>query len=141
MPNAVEDALSRASAEQKAKNEQVIAEARSNIKLVSMQQMDDISPTGADSIARNAQIIEEAKRNIPFETMQSVDSIGPPTQTPAMGAAGSNVVQLHPETQANIESIEQSGGNNYQNDNAIDRAQAREPQPSIEPQQQQERSR
>ena len=82
MKSAVEDALGRASAEQKIRNQQVIEEARSNIKLVSMQQMEDMTPSGADSIARNAQTIEEAKRAIPFETMKDVDSISAPLPTP-----------------------------------------------------------
>ena len=61
MANAVENALSRASDEQRAKAQAVIEEARRNIKLVSMQQMDDISPTAADAVARNAQVIEECR--------------------------------------------------------------------------------
>ncbi len=128
MANAMEDALNRASPEQKAKNQQVIEEARNNIKLVSIQQMDDISPSGADSIARNAQVIEEAKRNIPFETMQDVDSIGPPLQTATTKEANSKVVSLNASVQASIESIEQGEGNNYLRENAVDRAMERQPQ-------------
>jgi hypothetical protein len=126
MGNAIEDALNRAGPEQRARNQQIIEEARRNIKLVSMQQMDDISPTGADAIARNAQIIEEAKRTIPFETMQDVDSIGPPLNTPSMKEANPKVIQLNAGVQSNIESIEQGDGNNYLRENAVDRAMARQ---------------
>jgi hypothetical protein len=80
MANAIEDALNRASAEQQAKNNQVIEEARRYIQLVSVR--DDITPT--DPAARNIQAIEEAKRTILFETMQDVDSIDPPLNTPAL---------------------------------------------------------
>jgi hypothetical protein len=129
MANAVEDVLSRANPEQKVRNQQVIEEARRNIKLVSMQQMDDISPSGGDAIARNAQIIEEAKRNIPFETMRDVDSVSPPLPTPSnRGYVNSTVIELHPNVQSTVENIEQGGGNNYLQENAIDRAMARESQ-------------
>ena len=136
MANAVEDALNRASAEQKERNQQVIEEARSNIKLVSMQP-GDMSSSSADSLARNAQIIEEAKRNIPFETMQSVDSIGPPMNTPPTVEPNSKVVELHPNVQSTIESVEQGQGNNYLRENAVDRAMTR-PSQEIEQRDQQQ---
>jgi predicted ribosome quality control (RQC) complex YloA/Tae2 family protein len=124
MANAIEDALDRASAEQQAKAQQVIEEARRNIKLVSVR--DDITTTDADSIAKNAQAIEEAKRAIPFETMKDVESIDPPLDTPApRGYYNSTVVELHSNTQTNIEQIEQGEGNNYLRENAVDRAMAR----------------
>jgi hypothetical protein len=128
MANAIEDAMNRASPEQKVRNQQIIEEARNNIKLVSMQQMEDISPSGAESIARNAQAIEEAKRTIPFETMQDVDSIGPPLQTATTKEANSKVVSLNANVQASIESIEQGEGNNYLRENAVDRAMDRQSQ-------------
>ena len=140
MANAVEDALNRASAEQKERNQQVIEEARSNIKLVSMQP-GDMSSTSADSLARNAQIIEEAKRNIPFETMQSVDSVGPPLNTPHTIEPNSKVVELHPNVQSTIESVEQGDGNNYLRGNAVDRAMTRQPQDMQRDDQQQAMSR
>lgn len=125
MANAVEEALNRASEEKRAKAQQVIDEARRNIKLVSMR--DDIPPS--EITAQQAQIIEEAKRNIPFETMQEVDEISPPLPTPStLGNYNSTVINLHPDTQANIESIEQGDGNNYLRENAVDRAIARQSQ-------------
>ncbi len=122
MANAIEDALNWASPEQKARNQQVIEEARRNIKLVSMQQLEDITPSSAASIERNAQIIEEAKRTIPFDTMKDVDEITPPLNTPSNRSPNSNVIQLNTETQSQIENIEQGPGNNYLHENAVDRA-------------------
>ena len=123
MANAIEEALNRASEEQRAKAQQVIAEARRNIQLVSMR--DDIPPS--EITARQTEIIEEAKRNIPFETMQDVDSISPPLPTPSINANyNSTVVNLHADTQQTIESIEQGEGNNYLRENAVDRAMARQ---------------
>ncbi|MBE2288942.1 MAG: hypothetical protein IAE95_05265 [Chitinophagaceae bacterium] len=125
MANAVENALNRASDEQRARAQQAIEEARANIKLVSMQP-GDVTASGANSIAHNAQVIEEAKRNIPFETMQHVDEIGPPLTTPsANGQYTSKVVELHPNVQSTIENIEQGEGNNYLRENAVDRAMTR----------------
>lgn len=124
MANAIEDALNRASAEQQLKNQQVIEEARRNIKLVSVR--DNITPADANSVSKNTQIIEEAKRTIPFETMKDVDTISPPLNTPSVrGYYNSTVVEIHPDTQSNIEGIEQGGGNNYLRENALDRAIAR----------------
>lgn len=129
MDNAVENALNRGNEEQRARAQQVIEEARNNIKLVSMQQMGDISPTAADSVSRNAQIIEEAKRTIPFETMKDVDSIGPPLATPSpMGVSNSNVIELNPQVRSTIENVEQGQGNNYLSQNAMDRAMQRSTQ-------------
>lgn len=129
MKNAVESALARASEEQRARAYQAIEEARNNIKLVSMQQVEDISPTAADAVARNAQIIEEAKRTIPVETMRDVDAIEPPMTTPSMrGHANSMPITLDENVQHNIERIGQEGGNNYLHENAVDRAQQRPPQ-------------
>lgn len=126
MSNAVENALNRASEEQRARAQQVIEEARQNIRLVSVQQMNDMSPSGADTIARNAQIIEEAKRTIPTETMKEVDSIGSPLTTPStQGNYNATVVELHPNVQSTIENIEQGEGNNYLRENAVDRAMER----------------
>lgn len=136
MPNAVEDALNRASAEQRERAMQTIEEARRNIQLVSVQQTGDISSTDANSLARNAQIIEEAKRTIPFETMKDVDHVSPPMNTPGNGPTNSNVIELHEHTQSTIENIEQGPGNNYMNDNAVDRAMARQSQDSIQQDQQ-----
>lgn len=132
MANAVEDALNRASAEQKEKNQQVIDEARRNISMASVQGMDDISPSSASSIERNAQIIAEAKRNIPFETMQNVDSIGPPMATPSNVPANSNVIDINSHTRSSIENIEQGPGNNYLQDNAMERFRARSQETHIQ---------
>ena len=142
MANAIEDALNRASEEQRAKALQAIQEARQNIKLVSMRG-ENISQMDVDSVEKNKQIIAEARQHIPFETMQDVDEITPPLPTPPTKQAQfqANVVQLHPETSANIQQIEQSGGNNYLNDNAVDRAigrQAQETQTQTWEQQQQQ---
>ena len=136
MANAVEEALSRASSKQQARNQQVIEEARRNIRLVSVR--DDITPSAADSAARNAQTIEEAKRAIPFETMKDVDHVSPPLPTPSnRGYYNSTVIELHPQTQSNIEQIEQGEGNNYLRENAVDRALSRpSQQPKIDEQQQ-----
>lgn len=136
MANAVEDALNRASAAQRAKAQQVIEEARRNIKLVSMR--DDITPS--ESVTKQREIIEEAKRNIPSETMQDVEEITPPMPTPNNKAAyTTKVVELHPQTQDTIERIEQGEGNNYLRENAVDRTLQRQQQeiPPNEPQQEQ----
>ncbi len=138
MANAIEDALNRASPEQKERNKQVIEEARRNIKLVSMLQMEDITPANADSVARQAQIIEEAKRNIPFDTMQEVDSISPPLNTPSTKEANSKVIQIHSDVEAKIESVQQGEGNNYLRENAVDRAMQRQTQESPASEQQQQ---
>lgn len=132
MANAIEEALNRASQEQRERAQQVIAEARRNIKLVSMR--DDIPQS--EIIAQQTQIIEEAKRNIPFETMMDVDSIAPPLPTPSMKEANPNVIHLNANFQSTIESIQQGEGNNYLQDNAVDRAMNRE---SLDIQQEQER--
>lgn len=138
MANAIEDALSRASPEQQQRNQQVIEEARRNIRLVSMQQMDDITPSGAASIEQNAQVIEEAKRTIPFETMRDVDTIGQPLNTPSAVEPNSKVVPLNPEVQSSIENISQGEGNNYLRENAVDRAMNRQSQGmQFEPERQQ----
>lgn len=137
MANAIEAALNRASEEQRAKAQQVIEEARRNIKLVSMR--DDITPD--ESIAKQKEIIEEAKRNIPVETMQDVDTISPPLPTSNDKANyNSKVVQLHPQTQETIERIEQGEGNNYLRENAVDRAMERQAQETHEREQQQQQA-
>ncbi len=136
MANAIETALNRASTEQRERAQQVIEEARRNIKLVSVR--DDISATDGDAIARNAHTIEEAKRNIPFETMKDVDDVSPPLPTPAnRGYYNSTIKELHPNEQSNIESIERGEGNNYLRENAIDRAMARQKQEMQRTEQQQ----
>lgn len=141
MGSAVEDALARASAEQREKAQAVIEEARRNIRLVSAQQMEDISPTSADSIARNAQIIEEAKRTIPGETMQDVTEITPPLNTPSGRPANSKVIYLDEHVQSRIENIQQGDGNNYLRENAVDRALERPSQDIQREGQQREMSR
>lgn len=138
MANAIEDALNRASAEQRERALAAIEEARRNIKLVSVR--DDITPGEADSISRHAHTIEEAKRVIPFETMKDVDSIDPPMNTPPLARShyNSTVVEINQSTQSNIEYIEQNGGNNYLRENAVDRAMARPPQEIQQEQQRQQ---
>jgi len=144
MANAVEDALNRGSAEQRERAMQTIEEARRNIQMNNVQ-MGDISSTSAANVAHQAQVIEDAKRTIPFETMQHVDTVSPPMNTPPVNASqtqgqmNSNVIELHPDTKNTIESIEQGEGNNYLNQNAVDRALARQAQETPvyeEPQQQ-----
>lgn len=127
MANAVEAALNRMSAEQRQKAEQVIEEARRNIKLVSVR--DDITPSDGEHITKQAQVIEEARRKIPFDTMKDVNEISAPLPTPNDKAGyTSKIVALHPDTQDKIESIEQGDGNNYLQENAIDRVMARQPE-------------
>jgi len=126
MANAIEEALNRASAEQRERAQQVIEEARRNIKLVSIRTMDDISSADGDYIAKNAQVIEEAKRAIPAETMKDVNEISPPLNTPSnRGYYNSSVIEIHSSTQSKIESIEQGDGNNYLREKAVDRAMSR----------------
>lgn len=121
MANAIDDALNRASQEQR--EQQVINEARRNIQLVSVRQMGDVSSTDAASIAKNAQVIEEAKRTIPFETMQDVKEVSPPLNTPATKSNyNSTVIELHPNAQNTVENIDRGEGNNYLRENAVDRA-------------------
>jgi hypothetical protein len=120
MANAIEAALNRASPEQQARNQQVIEEARRNIQLVSDRTPEQVA-------AQQAQTIEEAKQNIPFDTMKDVDEVSSPLPTPTRNINyDSKVINLHPDTIENIEGIEQGGGNNYLNENAVDRAQARQ---------------
>lgn len=124
MANAIEAALARADEQQRIRNEQVIAEARRNIFLVSDRTPEQVA-------AEQSQVIAEARQNIPIETMQHVDEIGPPLPTPNDKANyTSKVVNLHPDIQGQIESIEQGNGNNYLNDNAVDRALERQQQQS-----------
>ena len=131
MANAVEEALNRANADQRAHAMQVIEEARRNIQTADLQMANAPSGDAKAIIARNEQIIEDAKRSIPVETMQSVDEISPPLNTPPMhGQSNSNVIELHPDMHSDIESVQQSGGNNYLNENAVDRALARPAQES-----------
>lgn len=136
MGNAVEDALNRASAEQRARAYQAIEEARRNIRLVSVR--DDITPSDTDTIAKNAKTIEEAKQAIPYDTMKDVDEVTPPPPTPTQNEhADSKVVDLHPDTQETIEQIEQGDGNNYLRENAVDRAMERQSQ-EVPPHEQQQ---
>ncbi|EHQ29758.1 hypothetical protein [Mucilaginibacter paludis] len=127
MANAVEDALNRASAEQRERAMATIGEARRNILNADIQMAYSPSGDAATIKARNEQIIEEAQRSIPAETMQSVDSVSPPMNTPPMhGMVNTEPIALNPEFKSTIESIEQGGGNNYLNPNAVDRAMARQ---------------
>lgn len=136
MANAIEAVLNRASQEQRDRAQQVIEEARRNIKLVSNR--DDIPTTGVDSVSKNTHTIEEARRVIPFETMKDVDSIDPPLNTSLpRGNYNSTVVEIHSNTQSNIESIEQGEGNNYLRENAVNRAMAR-PERNIEQEEKQQ---
>ena len=137
MANAIEDALNRASAEQRERAIAAIEEARRNIRLVSVR--DDITLGEANAVSKQAEAIEEARRVIPFETIQDVNNIDPPMNTPAQprGHYNSTVVEINQSTQSNIEHIEQTGGNNYLRENAVDRAQARPPQDMQQEQQQQ----
>ncbi len=126
MANAIEAALARADEQQRIRNEQVIAEARRNIQLVSDRTPEQVA-------TEQSKIIEEARQNIPIETMQHVDEISSPLPTPNDKANyTSKVVSLNPDMHAKIESIEQGGGNNYLNENAVDRAVARQAQLSQE---------
>ncbi|MGY3213942.1 hypothetical protein [Mucilaginibacter sp. HD30] len=137
MANAVEDALNRAKADQKEKAMQTIDEAQRNINSASFQMGNFQSPEAADIISRNEQIIAEARRSIPFETMQSVDSVSPPMTTPPThGVVNAEPIELNSNFKSNIENIEQGSGNNYLNQNAVDRANARQEQanPLQEPQ-------
>lgn len=124
MANAVEDALNRASPETQARNWEIIAEARRRLELVSMNGQE----VGTPRTPTDAEVFEEARRNIPVATMQDVDHVSSPLATPTSLPAKSNVVDLHADTRANIENIEQGGGNNYLRENAMDRAMNRQPQ-------------
>lgn len=120
--NAIEAALNRASPEQRERAQQVIEEARRNITLVSDRTPEQVA-------AEQAKVIEEARRNIPFETMQDVDEISSPRPTPDNSTKDfSKVVRLDAGTQENMESIGNGVGNNYLNENAVDRALERQSQ-------------
>jgi len=137
MADAVQDALNRASTEQRERAMQTIEEARRNIQMSNVQ-VGDISSMDAANMTRQAQIIEEAKRNIPAETMTHVDTVSPPLNTPPThGMSNFNVIELHPDIKSDIESVQQSGGNNYLNQNAVDRALARPAQDTPQYDQQQ----
>ncbi|WP_394771812.1 hypothetical protein [Mucilaginibacter sp.] len=126
MGNAVDEALNRMNADERAYAIQTIEDARRTIQTAELQK--GYSPTSDITaiVSRNEQIIEEAKRAIPVETMKSVDEISPPLNTPPThGISNSNVIELHPDMHSDIESVQQSGGNNYLNENAVDRALAR----------------
>lgn len=139
MPNAVEDALNRMNADQRAQADQTIEDARRKIQSAEMQMGNAPSGDIAATIAQNEQIIAEAQRSIPAETMQSVDSISPPMNTPPMhGMVNSTQIEVNSTFKSQIESIEQSGGNNYLNTNAVDRALAREGQDAPQHDQQQQ---
>ncbi|RKR84194.1 hypothetical protein BDD43_4421 [Mucilaginibacter gracilis] len=142
MANAVEDALNRANAEQRERAMATIEEARRNILNADIQMAN--SPSGDFAVikSRNEQIIDEAQRSIPVETMQSVDSVSAPMNTPPMhGIVNSEPVELNPTFRSTIESIEQGSGNNYLNQNAVDRAMTRTPQESQSHDQQQSMER
>jgi|GEM_PF-1382372 len=137
MANAIEEALNRANADQRAHAMQTIQEARRVIQNAELEAANLPSGDAAATIARQEQIIEEAKRSIPTETMVHVDEIGPPMNTPAANDNfKSDVVELSPDTKDKIEAIQQGEGNNYLNQNAVDRAMNREPQAYEEPEQQ-----
>lgn len=122
MANAIEAALNRASPEQQSRNQQIIEEARRNIQLVSDRTPEQVA-------AEQAKIMEEAKQNIPFETMKDVNEVSSPLPTPTRNTNyDSKVINLHPDMQENIEGIERGGGNNYLNENAVDRALERQNQ-------------
>jgi hypothetical protein len=132
MANAVEDALSRGSAEQQEKAQQVIQDARRDIQMTNIS--GDISPMEASSIVTNAQIIEDAKRNIPAATMENVETISSPLPTPSpTGVYDYTPVEVNPVVQNTIENIEQGSGNNYLEQNAVDRAVSRQEQESPQP--------
>ena len=79
-------------------------------------------------------IMQEARQNIPGETMKDVDQHSAPNPTPSENRAnpiGLENKTLNAETQSRIETTQQSQGNNYMCQNAVDRAQER---PSQEPQ-------
>src|ERR1700744_3013185 len=111
MANAVEEALNRANADQRAHAYSVIEQARRDIQTAEIQSSVERTNDMAAIISRNEQIIEEAKRSIPAETMQSVDHISSPMTTPPMhGYVNSTPIELHPDIHSDITSIEQSGG-------------------------------
>ena len=139
MANAVEDALNRMNADQRAQVNQTIEEARRNIQTAELQAAHSPSSDAATIIARNQQVIDEARRSIPIETMKSVDEVSSPMTTPPMhGNINPEPIELHPDMQADIESVQQTGGNNYLNENAVDRAMARPSQEPIQQQNQQQ---
>ena len=131
MGNAVQKALDRANTEQKAKNEEVIKEARQNIKLVSNKE-----PQSKE------QAFAEARQNIPSDTMKDTNTIShqntPPTTQPKVYGLDKKLDQ---QTQANIEGISRAQGNKEMSQNAVDKAKARPPQEpqKVKPQQEKER--
>jgi hypothetical protein len=136
MANAVEEALNRA---KRAEIDKTIGNAQREIDSAKMQMGNDPNSNMAATIAQNEQIIAEARHSIPFESMQSVDSISPPMNTPAAhGLSNPEPVNLNPTFQMHIEKIQQGPGNNYLNENAVDRAMDQQSQAAqqIEPPQQ-----
>jgi len=133
MANAVEKALNRANPEQKARNEEVIREAKQDIKLVAGK---DVAPQS------NEQKIAEARQNIPIDTMKDTNSVShqttPPTTQPKPYGLD---MKPNPETQANIESISRAQGNKDMTQNAVDRAKERQPKEPQKVQPKQERER
>ena len=123
MPNSVDDALARASAEQRERAQQTIEEARSKIQAAQMQP-GDMSSMTASEISHNTQVIEDANRTMPPEpALQHVTEVSSPPPTPPVhGHVDATPIELNADTKANIESIQQYGGNNYLNENAVDRA-------------------
>jgi hypothetical protein len=138
MANSVDDALNRASAEQRERAMQTIEEARRNIQSAQMQP-GDMSSMDASNIAHSTQVIEDAKRTMPPEpVLRHVNEVSSPPPTPPVhGRVDTTPMELNAETHANIESIQQNGGNNYLDQNAVDRALERQPQETPDYEQQQ----
>jgi len=111
MANAVEEALKRASPEQKEKNEQVIQSAKEKLPDVNMKEVDSISP-----------------QNVPN------------TNAKANPSSVANK-QLDEATKDNVTSIQRGEGNNYLNQNAVDKALERPSKEPTPPQPQKEMER
>ena len=124
MANAMEEALSRASAEQRARNEEVIEAARRNIPVLSTQEAE------AMKTARQAEVIEEARHTIPFDTMRDADSVDAPNirARAAKKANGFTQPQFNPDMHATVDDMQRAPDNNYQSPNAVDVALARGPE-------------
>ena len=112
MANAVEEALKRASPEQREKNEQDMQAAKEKLSSTNMKEVENISAP-----------------NVPNAI----------TKVNSSSVANKQVDEV---TKDNINSIQKSEGNNYLNQNAVDRAMDRTPQePPRPPQPQKEMER
>ena len=160
MANALEDALKRASQNkefQQAREtlQQSGVKVASNDNKVASLAVDNtqgssnsveaaLKRASPETGEKSQQVMQEARQNIPGDTMKEVNQPSAPNTTPSENRSnpfGLEKKTVNADTQSRVETTQQSQGNNYMYQNAVDRAQERptqQPQ-KAEPQQDKER--